>query len=82
MNRSKPSSVVGGGEMKRVTSSVVNNASSAGASLVRISRNVTPAPDKIGNFCRQSEAMDLLVVSVEDVEVIKAVLMIVLSSRR
>jgi hypothetical protein len=33
MNRSKPSIVVEGGEMKRVTSSVVNNINSAGASL-------------------------------------------------
>jgi hypothetical protein len=35
MNRSKPSTVVGGGEMKRDTSSVVRSAQSDGASEAR-----------------------------------------------
>ena len=42
MNRSNPSMVVGGGEMKRVTSSVVSSVNSEVASLTRSSRNVMP----------------------------------------
>jgi len=34
MNRSNPSTLVGGGEMKRITSSVVSAANSAGASAI------------------------------------------------
>ena len=41
MKRSKPSTVVGGGEMKRATSSVVSSAKSDGASDARSSRSVT-----------------------------------------
>ena len=55
MNRSKPSTVVGGGEMKRVTSSVVSSASSAGASGRRSSRKVNRVPLRTGSVLRQSE---------------------------
>jgi hypothetical protein len=55
MKRSNPSHVVGGGEMKRVTSSVVNSAKSAGASEARSSRSVTPAPVNTGSRAVQSE---------------------------
>ena len=41
MNRSKPSTVVGGGEMNRDTSSVVSIANSEAASEWRSSRRVT-----------------------------------------
>ena len=44
MKRSKPSTVVGGGEMKRATSSVVSIASSDGASSIRSSRIVKVVP--------------------------------------
>jgi hypothetical protein len=54
MNRSKPSSVVGGGEMKRVTSSDVNSVSNEAASLCRSSRSVTPLPCRTGSDCFQS----------------------------
>ena len=56
MNFSNPSSVVGGGEMKRVTSSVVSITNSARASLARRSRNVTSDPDSVGSPLRQSAA--------------------------
>ena len=49
MNRSNPSTVAGGGEMKRVTSSFVIAAKSAGASLVRSSRSVTSEPASSGS---------------------------------
>jgi hypothetical protein len=54
MNRSKPSTVLGGGEMKRETSSVVSSAKSDGASDVRSSRKVTVVPASIGRLSRQS----------------------------
>ena len=54
MNRSKPSTVVGGGEMKRATSSVESIASSDGASESRSSRSVTIDPVSTGSACRQS----------------------------
>src|SRR5437868_751054 len=44
MKRSKPSTVVGGGEMNRDTSSLVSIAKSDGASDVRSSRSVTVLP--------------------------------------
>jgi hypothetical protein len=44
MNRSKPSTDVGGGEMKRDTSSLESIARSDGASESRSSRNVTIVP--------------------------------------
>jgi hypothetical protein len=53
MNRSKPAIVVGGGEMNRVTSSVVRNASSDGASESRSSRRVTPLTRNVGSDTRQ-----------------------------
>src|SRR3954465_8814531 len=53
MNFSKPSTVLGGGEMKRDTSSVVSSANSEGASDARISRRVTVAPDSTGRLSRQ-----------------------------
>src|SRR5471032_2664936 len=55
MNRSKPSTVIGGGEMKRDTSSVVSSAKSDDASDARISRRVTVVPASIGRLSRQSE---------------------------
>src|SRR6185503_11932352 len=55
MNRTKPSSVVGGGEMNRVTSSVVSRASSEAASLTRSSRSVMPLPFSTGTTSLQSE---------------------------
>ena len=54
MNRSKPSTVVGGGEMNRATSSVESIASSDGASESRSSRSVTIEPLSTGSACRQS----------------------------
>ena len=54
MNRSNPSTVVGGGEMNRATSSVDNIASSDGASDSRSSRNVAWAPVSTGSAWRQS----------------------------
>ena len=54
MNRSKPSTVVGGGEMKRDTSSVVSSAQSDDASDARSSRSVTWEPARTGRPCRQS----------------------------
>ena len=58
MNRSKPSTVDGGGEMKRDTSSVVSAAYSAGASLTRSSRSVTSEPVSSGSPVRQSFRVD------------------------
>ncbi len=54
MNRSNPSTVVGGGEMNRATSSVESIASSDGASDSRSSRSVTIEPVSTGRDCRQS----------------------------
>ena len=54
MNFSKPSTVVGGGEMKRATSSVVNIASSEVASSRRNSRSVHTAVESTGSPDRQS----------------------------
>src|SRR5690242_10531150 len=54
MKRSKPSTVVGGGEMKRATSSVVSIASSDGASSRRSSRSVKLDPASIGRPAFQS----------------------------
>ena len=64
MNFSKPSTVLGGGEMKRDTSSVVNSAKSDGASDARSSRSVTVAPVSNGRLSRQSE----LTVAVADLQ--------------
>ena len=60
MNRSKPSTVVGGGEMKRDTSSVVSSAQSDGASDARSSRKVTCEPASTGRPCRQSVLIVLI----------------------
>jgi hypothetical protein len=49
MNRSKDSTVEGGGEMNRVTSSVVSMAKSDGASDARISRRMTRDPQRTGS---------------------------------
>ena len=54
MNFSNPSTVLGGGEMNRETSSVVSKANSDGASDARSSRNVTVAPASSGRPLRQS----------------------------
>ena len=54
MNRSNPSTVAGGGERYRVTSSVVSASRSAGASVTRSSRSVTIVPVKVGRPVRQS----------------------------
>ena len=51
MNFSKPSTVVGGGEMKRDTSSVVSIAKSDGASEISSSRSVTFVPVSTGSAC-------------------------------
>jgi hypothetical protein len=53
MKRSKPSTVVGGGEMNRATSSVVSMASSDGASSIRSSRMVKVVPDMTGKAAFQ-----------------------------
>jgi hypothetical protein len=53
MNRSNPSTVDGGGEMKRVTSSVVSIAKSDGASEVRSSRSRTWLLASTGRLVRQ-----------------------------
>ncbi len=55
MNRSNPSTVVGGGEMKRATSSVDSIDSSEGASDSRNSRSDTMEPVSIGSACFQSD---------------------------
>src|SRR4029079_15346500 len=56
MQRSNPSSVVGGGEMNLATSSVVSDTNSDGASLNRNSRSVTIDPINVGSPVRQSVA--------------------------
>jgi hypothetical protein len=53
MKRSNPSTVVGGGEMKRATSSDASIARSDGASESRSSRSVTIEPVSTGSECRQ-----------------------------
>jgi hypothetical protein len=60
MNRSNPSTVVGGGEMKRDTSSVESIARSDGASESRSSRSVTIVPVSTGSACRQSDEVAVL----------------------
>ncbi len=54
MKRSNPSTVVGGGEMKRETSSVVSIAKSEAASEARSSLSVTRRPVRTGRPLRQS----------------------------
>ena len=54
MNFSKPSTVVGGGEMKRDTSSGVSIAKRDGASETSSSRSVTLLPVSTGSALRQS----------------------------
>src|SRR5215471_12920498 len=56
MKRSNPSTVAGGGEMNRDTSSVESVANSDAASLRRSSRNVTSEPASVGRPVRQSIA--------------------------
>ena len=56
MKRSNPSTVVGGGEMKRDTSSVVSSACSDGASDGRSWRSVARRPPRAGSARCQSEA--------------------------
>ena len=63
MKRSKPSTVLGGGEMNRATSSVVSSAKSDAASAVRISRRATVWPTSTGSDSRQS-VLTLSVVAV------------------
>ena len=57
MNRSKPSTVVGGGEMNRATSSVESIDNSEGASESRSSRSVTIDPVRTGSVWRQSDVV-------------------------
>ena len=57
MNRSKPATVLGGGEMNRLTSAVVSSSCSDGASDSRSSRNVTPFAQMTGRRSRQSVAI-------------------------
>src|SRR5688572_20535375 len=71
MKRSKPSTVVGGGEMKRDTSSVVSIAISEGASPTRSSRSVKVEPARTG-----SPAFQSLVVTIVS-RVVRASLLIV-----
>src|SRR5215467_12829057 len=54
MNFSKPSTVGGGGEIRRVTSALPSDASNAVASLGRNSRSVMIDPFRIGKPLRQS----------------------------
>ena len=54
MNRSNPSTVAGGGEMNRVTSSPAIARNNEGASLTRSSRKVTCVPARAGSPLRQS----------------------------
>jgi len=54
MNRSNPSTVVGGGERNRDTSPVDIAVKSAGASAVCSSRSVTRPRVSVGNPARQS----------------------------
>ena len=54
MKRSNPSTVVGGGEMNRATSSVVSIANSDAASEARSSRRETRLPLRTGRPVRQS----------------------------
>src|SRR5215831_2737890 len=54
MNFSKPSTVGGGGEISRVTSTLPSDESNEVASLARSSRNVISDPFKIGKPLRQS----------------------------
>jgi hypothetical protein len=54
MNRSNPSTEVGGGEMNRDTSAVVSIWSSEGASPSRSSRSVTAPACSTGSAFRQS----------------------------
>src|SRR5215470_16911632 len=54
MNFSKPSTVGGGGEIRRVTSALPSDASNAVASLGRSSRSVIIDPFRIGKPLRQS----------------------------
>ena len=63
MNRSNPSTVVGGGEMKRATSSVASIDSSDGASESRSSRRVTLDPFSTGSALCQSEVVTLFAAS-------------------
>ena len=55
MNRSYPSTVVGGGVMKRETSSVESIASRVGASDSCSSRSVMASPARSGRRSRQSD---------------------------
>ena len=58
MNFSKPSTVGGGGEIRRVTSAVPRAARRLGASLGRSSRNVMSDPLRAGRPSRQSRCLD------------------------
>jgi hypothetical protein len=58
MKRSKPSTLVGGGEMNRDTSSVVSIAKSDDASSIRSSRNVMVEPASTGSACFQFVVAD------------------------
>ena len=58
MKRRKPSADVGGGEMKRATSSVVSSSQSDSASLSRSWRRVTAPAVSTGSCCRQSVEVD------------------------
>ena len=77
MKRSKPSTVVGGGEMKRDTSSVVSIASSAGASSSRISRSLNADPARTGRPAFQS----LVVITVSRVDRISSFARIMVVAR-
>ena len=69
MNRSKPSTVVGGGEMNRATSSVVSIARSDGASEARSSRRMTPLAGQHRQACSPVGADDRLRVGLDDLRV-------------
>src|SRR5262245_51040942 len=63
MNRSKPSSVRGGGEIYRVTSSLVSIARSGAASVGRSCLTVCSAADRTGSWRRQSLPMVTRLIS-------------------
>ena len=69
MKRSNPSTLVGGGEMKRDTSSLDIAAKSAGASLARSSRSTTSDPVSVGRPDRQSMTVVVSISGIVDTTV-------------
>ena len=67
MKSSNAATVVGGGEMKRATCSVVSSAFNEAASPSCSSRSVTPVPRSTGSLARQMAAGAIHVVELPDV---------------